>query len=287
MFLTDRGRIDDIIRACLVCHLALSRDDQPYVLPVSFGYDGDFVYFHTGFVGQKIDIMEANPRVCFEFEDGVAIVPDPVDPCKTGLTYRSVIGYGRVEEIHNLTAKARGLNCLMAQYGQGEHAYPVEALEGVPCLAHCDREHDGEGGGLSGGAEEQRSEHPQMRTGVGFAVLPNCASVSAKALTRLLESPGTGSPRWRENRATLLHPFTPSPPLLCSSAPLLNHGVVRGGGWGRRGEAGGEPRCGEGREVNPGGAARSQVGERKADARRRGDAGRGVAHRGEKAAQPR
>ena len=131
MLFTDRDKIDPIIRACLVCRLALSRDDQPYVLPVSFGYDGECLYFHTGFLGQKIDIMEANPRVCFEFEEGVAVTPNPADPCKTGLTYRSVIGYGRVEEIHNLTAKERGLNCLMAQYGQGEHAYPVEALEGV------------------------------------------------------------------------------------------------------------------------------------------------------------
>ena len=62
MLITDREQIDAIIRECLVCHLALSRDDQPYVLPVSFGYDGDFVYFHTGFLGQKIDYMEVNPR---------------------------------------------------------------------------------------------------------------------------------------------------------------------------------------------------------------------------------
>ncbi len=131
MLFTDREKIGAIIRNCLVCHLALSRDDQPYVLPVSFGYDGDFVYFHTGFVGQKIDYIGANPRVCFQFEDSVAVAPDPVDPCKTGLTYRSVIGYGHVEEVEDLKAKERGLNCLMAQYGQQDHAYPLEALEGV------------------------------------------------------------------------------------------------------------------------------------------------------------
>ena len=131
MIFTDRDKMDAIIRNCLVCHLALSRDDQPYVLPISFGYDGDCIYFHTGFLGQKIDYMEANPRVCFEFEDNVAVAPDPVDPCKTGLTYRSVIGYGRVEQITDRLEKAQGLNYLMAQYGQGEHPYSDEALDGV------------------------------------------------------------------------------------------------------------------------------------------------------------
>jgi nitroimidazol reductase NimA-like FMN-containing flavoprotein (pyridoxamine 5'-phosphate oxidase superfamily) len=131
MLFAERERMEEIIRNCLVCHLALSRDDQPYVLPISFGYDGECLYFHTGFLGQKIDYMEANPRVCFEFEDSVAVAPDLDDPCKTGLTYRSVIGYGRVEQLAERQEKARGLNVLMAQYGQGEHPYSDEALDGV------------------------------------------------------------------------------------------------------------------------------------------------------------
>jgi nitroimidazol reductase NimA-like FMN-containing flavoprotein (pyridoxamine 5'-phosphate oxidase superfamily) len=131
MIFTDRDRIAEIIHNCLVCHLALARNDEPYVLPVSFGYDGTALYFHTGFLGQKIDYMEANPRVCFQFEDGVTVAPDPVDPCKTGLTYRSVIGFGRVEEVLDHAGKAAALNCLMAQYGQGEHAYSPESLDGL------------------------------------------------------------------------------------------------------------------------------------------------------------
>ena len=131
MLFTERGRMEEIIRNCLVCHLALSRDDQPYVLPISFGYDGEYLHFHTGFLGQKIRLHGGEPAVRFEFEDSVAVAPDPDDPCKTGLTYRSVIGFGRVEQIEDRVAKQYGLNVMMAQYGQAEHAYSDEALDGV------------------------------------------------------------------------------------------------------------------------------------------------------------
>lgn len=49
--------------------LACSFDDQPYVVPFNFVYDGaDYLYsFST--VGQKINWMRVNPRVCIEIED--------------------------------------------------------------------------------------------------------------------------------------------------------------------------------------------------------------------------
>jgi nitroimidazol reductase NimA-like FMN-containing flavoprotein (pyridoxamine 5'-phosphate oxidase superfamily) len=48
--------------------LACVQDGQPYVVPVCFNLDGDYVYgFAT--VGQKIHWMRANPLVCLEVEE--------------------------------------------------------------------------------------------------------------------------------------------------------------------------------------------------------------------------
>jgi nitroimidazol reductase NimA-like FMN-containing flavoprotein (pyridoxamine 5'-phosphate oxidase superfamily) len=48
--------------------LACARDNQPYVLPIYFAYDGHHVYgFSTP--GQKIDWMRANPLVCLEADE--------------------------------------------------------------------------------------------------------------------------------------------------------------------------------------------------------------------------
>lgn len=66
--INDRAAINDVVRGCRVCHLGLAVDDEPYVVPISFGYDGATVFFHTAKRGRKIDMITANPRACVEFE---------------------------------------------------------------------------------------------------------------------------------------------------------------------------------------------------------------------------
>jgi nitroimidazol reductase NimA-like FMN-containing flavoprotein (pyridoxamine 5'-phosphate oxidase superfamily) len=68
---TDQELISRIIRSCQVCRLGLAKDDAPYIFPVSFGYDGTAIFFHTAREGKKIDYINANSVVCFEFEHGV------------------------------------------------------------------------------------------------------------------------------------------------------------------------------------------------------------------------
>ena len=48
--------------------LACARDNQPYVLPIYFSYDGKHLYgFST--LGQKIEWMRSNPLVCLEIDE--------------------------------------------------------------------------------------------------------------------------------------------------------------------------------------------------------------------------
>jgi len=51
--------------------LACARDNQPYVVPIYFAYDGRHVYgFSTP--GQKIDWMRSNPFVCLQADEWTA-----------------------------------------------------------------------------------------------------------------------------------------------------------------------------------------------------------------------
>ncbi len=51
--------------------LACALDDQPYVVPVSVVCEDDFIYsFST--IGQKIQWMRKNPKVCVELDELVA-----------------------------------------------------------------------------------------------------------------------------------------------------------------------------------------------------------------------
>ena len=118
--ITSRQEIDAIIRTALVCRIALARGDEPYVVPVSFGYDGDALFIHTARSGRKIDFIEANNRVCFEVDANVALKTDDCDACKWTFEFESVIGYGTITELETAEEKARGLNEIMLHYSGRE-----------------------------------------------------------------------------------------------------------------------------------------------------------------------
>jgi nitroimidazol reductase NimA-like FMN-containing flavoprotein (pyridoxamine 5'-phosphate oxidase superfamily) len=112
----DRGQIDAIINASQVCRVALAKDNQPYLVPLSFGYDGRAIYLHTAVEGKKIDYFEANNRVCVEFERSVRLKPDEKKACKWSICYESVIGDGTIQELTALEDKQYGLNQIMRHY---------------------------------------------------------------------------------------------------------------------------------------------------------------------------
>jgi hypothetical protein len=129
--ITDQALISDIIRKCQVCRLGLAKDDAPYIVPVSFGYDGNAIYFHTAREGKKIDYITANNAVCFEFEHGVELVPDESNPCKWTFSFQSVIGSGRIHELVTRSEKIEGLNQIMAHYSGQEWVFSEKNLDNL------------------------------------------------------------------------------------------------------------------------------------------------------------
>jgi nitroimidazol reductase NimA-like FMN-containing flavoprotein (pyridoxamine 5'-phosphate oxidase superfamily) len=126
--ITARSEIDEIIHGCQICHLACAVDGDPYVVPVSFGYDGSAVYFHTSRDGKKIDFISANPRVCLEFERKVNLVTNDSDACKWSFTFESAIGYGFAKELLDAEERAYGLNQIMLHYSGREWQFNSSVL---------------------------------------------------------------------------------------------------------------------------------------------------------------
>jgi uncharacterized protein len=67
--------------------LACTRDNQPYIVPIFFVMDEDYLYSFS-IAGRKIDWMRENPRVCVE-----------IDSVKSWSDWTSVIAFGRYEEL--------------------------------------------------------------------------------------------------------------------------------------------------------------------------------------------
>ena len=66
--------IKKIVSQNKTCHVAMSDDGHPYIVPLSYGSDFTDdntleLYFHSATEGRKIDIFRKNNRICFEIEN--------------------------------------------------------------------------------------------------------------------------------------------------------------------------------------------------------------------------
>ena len=122
-----REAIDQIIRAAGVFRLGLCQGDRPYVVPLSFGYDGRSIYFHSAGEGMKIDYMTANPSVCFEMEQDVRVIRDE-QACNWGQAFSSVIGFGTVHEITDAAPKKAAMEQVMLHYSGKEWEFDAETF---------------------------------------------------------------------------------------------------------------------------------------------------------------
>jgi len=124
----DRDLIDQVINRAQVCHLGMCRDNQPYVIPISFGYDGSSIYLHTTDEGMKLEYFAANNQVCFQMDYDVQIVSDETSPCKWSQSFYSVIGFGAIREVTVLSEKMAALNQVMKHYSGREWEFTEQSF---------------------------------------------------------------------------------------------------------------------------------------------------------------
>lgn len=124
----DRNLIDGIIRAAEICHLSCCLDGQPYLLPFSFGYDGQAIYIHTAPAGKKITIFEQNPRVCLAFVSRADLISHEDQACNWTFAFASVISDGEISEITDPVEKTAALNQIMSHYSGREWEMPGKTL---------------------------------------------------------------------------------------------------------------------------------------------------------------
>jgi len=136
--ITDRNEMEAVLQAAPVCRLAMVDGDEPYVVPLCFGYESGSFFFHSALEGRKIDILRKNPRVCIEADSTGGAIRDK-NPCSWGMWYASVICTGRAFFVERDGEKSDGLNCILRHYGEGPHPFGAGALAGV-CVIRVDVE---------------------------------------------------------------------------------------------------------------------------------------------------
>lgn len=113
---TDMEEIISILDKAKVLHLGLVDGDEPYVVPMNYGYTMEngkmTVYLHGALQGRKLDVMRVNPKVFFELD--CDIVPfEGKTACNYGITYASVMARGKAFIVEDTQEKIKGLQVLM------------------------------------------------------------------------------------------------------------------------------------------------------------------------------
>lgn len=113
---TDINEIIKILDNSKVLHLGLVDGDEPYVVPMNYGYTYEneklTIWLHCARQGRKLDIMKVNPKVFFEMEYGITPFEGEV-ACKYGITYSSLMGKGVATIIEDVETKKIALSSLM------------------------------------------------------------------------------------------------------------------------------------------------------------------------------
>jgi uncharacterized protein len=83
----DRAACLALLRSTRLGRLACAKDGQPYIVPISFVAEGNYLYGFS-LIGQKIEWMRENPKACVQ-----------VDEIDSRRLWRSVVVYGSYEEL--------------------------------------------------------------------------------------------------------------------------------------------------------------------------------------------
>jgi uncharacterized protein len=83
----NETEIRNVLTSQALGRLACTDGKQPYIVPVTYNYDGTYIYGQTN-LGTKLNLLRKNPNVCFE-----------VDIMTDMSNWKSVLVFGKFEEL--------------------------------------------------------------------------------------------------------------------------------------------------------------------------------------------
>jgi nitroimidazol reductase NimA-like FMN-containing flavoprotein (pyridoxamine 5'-phosphate oxidase superfamily) len=83
----NADEIEEVLRSEIVARIAYVHDGRAYIVPVTYVYDGECMYFHSA-EGAKVRALRENPNVCVE-----------VERIRSMANWRTVVAQGKVERL--------------------------------------------------------------------------------------------------------------------------------------------------------------------------------------------
>jgi nitroimidazol reductase NimA-like FMN-containing flavoprotein (pyridoxamine 5'-phosphate oxidase superfamily) len=113
----DRDAVNQILDEAFLCHVGFVADGQPFVIPTSFGRDGDVLYIHGSAASRMLRNLDQGVPVCITVTllDGLVLARSVFNH---SMNYRSVIILGTAKLVDDPSEKLAALRSL------SEHILP-------------------------------------------------------------------------------------------------------------------------------------------------------------------
>src|SRR5271167_651769 len=113
----DRDTVNQILDEAFLCHVGFVANSQPYVIPTSYGRDGDVLYIHGSAASRMLRNLDQGVPVCITVTllDGLVLARSVFNH---SMNYRSVVILGTATLVSDPAEKLAALRAL------SEHIIP-------------------------------------------------------------------------------------------------------------------------------------------------------------------
>jgi nitroimidazol reductase NimA-like FMN-containing flavoprotein (pyridoxamine 5'-phosphate oxidase superfamily) len=113
----DRETVNQILDEAFICHVGFVADGQPFVIPTSYGRDGDVLYIHGSAASRMLRNLNQGVPICITVTllDGLVLARSVFNH---SMNYRSVVILGTATLVDDPAEKLAALRAL------SEHIIP-------------------------------------------------------------------------------------------------------------------------------------------------------------------
>lgn len=133
-YFSERTQVEQVIRKAVYCQVAFSVDDQPYVVPMNYGYTDGCFYLHSKPTGKKLDMLKANSKVGFNLQSIAEPWHNHEKAEQCSMRYVSVVGSGIAIIIENPDEKRKALDIIGRQYNLPTDEYSDKLLQSLALI---------------------------------------------------------------------------------------------------------------------------------------------------------
>ena len=110
----ERELIYSILDEALIAHVGFVRDNQPFVIPMAYGRQGDRLYLHGSSVSRLLKTLEQGVDVCITVTivDGLVVARSLFHH---SMNYRSVVLFGKAKLVETESEKMTSLKAITEQ----------------------------------------------------------------------------------------------------------------------------------------------------------------------------